>query len=342
MARDFHIRLTGDFLGPDGKPVLWQDRFEPLEAAAATHDFIAEHRPEVGADQVTGADALLVLTPKITAETVRDAHRLKVVARWGVGYDSVDVAACTANDVAVTITKGAVNHPVAESIVTFMLALSHHLLAKDKLVREARWGDRAAFHGTEIREKTLGVVGLGGIGGTTVKLLSSFGMAQPLAYDPYLPEGDLRAAGVRPADLSTVLREADFVIVTCPLTAETRHLIGAEQLALMKPSAYLINTARGGIVDEAALAEALRARRIRGAALDVFAREPADESNPFRDLDNVLLTPHAICWTEECFRDIGRMAVASMMDVAAGRKPHGLLNPEVWERPGFQAKLREA
>jgi phosphoglycerate dehydrogenase-like enzyme len=163
-------------------------------------------------------------------------------------------------------------------------------------------------------------------------------MNTPLAFDPYV---DARAAaklGTRVVALDELLREADFVSIHCPLTESTRGLIGARELSLMKPDAYLINTARGGIVDENALYEALAERRIAGAALDCFAEEPVIKPHRFGDLDNVLLAPHSIAWTHELFRDIGRAACQGMLDLALGKVPHGVVNPEVFDRPAFVEK----
>jgi phosphoglycerate dehydrogenase-like enzyme len=207
-------------------------------------------------------------------------------------------------------------------------------------VRENRWSERSLYMGTELRGKVAGIVGLGGIGKHTVRLLSSFGMRQPVAFDPLLDEAAVSSAGARKADLDTLVRESDYVIVACPLNEQTRNLIGAAQLARMKPSAYLINTARGGIVNESALLEALRSGRIAGAGLDVFEHEPTDDSLPFIGLDNVILAPHSIAVTHELARDVGRMACEQILALASGNKPPGLLNPQVWDRPGFQRKLQ--
>jgi phosphoglycerate dehydrogenase-like enzyme len=164
-------------------------------------------------------------------------------------------------------------------------------------------------------------------------------MNEPLAYDPFVGEEGARQAGARLVGLDELLREADFVSVHCPLTDRTRGLIGARELGLMKPSAYLLNTARGGIVDEAALVEALKARRIAGAAVDCFEVEPVAGPHPLGELDNVLLAPHSIGWTDELFRDIGRAACRAMLDLSLGVRPgRGVLNPEVFEQPAFRVK----
>src|SRR5207248_6024722 len=183
--------------------------------------------------------------------------------------------------------------------------LTHHVRTKDRLVREARWDERGGYMGTELRDRTLGVVGFGGIGRALVKLLAGFGMRPPLAYDPFVSAADAARLGVALVPLDQLLFESDFVSIHCPLSDETRNLIGARELGLMKPTAYLLNTARGGIVDEAALDAALRAGRLAGAAIDCFAGEPLAAPPPFASLDSVLLAPHCIAWTDELFRDIG-------------------------------------
>lgn len=335
----FRAALTADFFGPDGATKYpdvglsvfhGQDRLEWIK--------LAEHRTPIGSDQLAGVQGVIVLTPAVAAETVSRAQDLLAVGRFGVGYDAVDVAACTAADVVVFIAAGAVDRSVAEATVGWMLALSHNVLAKDRLVREGRWDDRSRYMGRELRDRTLGAVGLGGIGRATVGLLAGFGMNPPLAYDPFLDPETARAAGVRPVPLDELMAEADFVSIHCPLTDQTRGLIGARELALMKPDAYLINTARGGIIDEDALFEALSDHKIAGAALDCFADEPITRPHRFGTLENVLLAPHCVAWTGELFRDIGRTVCRGMLDLAHGRVPRGVVNREVFDRPGFREK----
>jgi phosphoglycerate dehydrogenase-like enzyme len=221
-----------------------------------------------------------------------------------------------------------------------MLALTHRMQVKDRLVRESRWDDRSKYMGTELRDRTLGVVGFGGIGRALVKLLAGFDMNPPLAYDPFVAKADAAKLGVRLVSLDELLRESDFVSVHCPLNEKTRNLIGARELSLMKSTAYLLNTARGGIVNEAALDAALREGRIAGAAIDCFEGEPLTAPPSFASFDNVLLAPHCIAWTEELFRDIGRSVCTGMLDLVAGRVPKGVVNREVLERPSFQAKWK--
>jgi phosphoglycerate dehydrogenase-like enzyme len=205
-------------------------------------------------------------------------------------------------------------------------------------VRAGQWDERSKYMGSELRDHTLGVIGLGGIARKLIELLRGFGMNQPLAFDPFVSADAATKLGVKLVSLDELLRQSDFVSIHCPLTEKTRGLIGARELSLMKPSAFLMNTARGGIVDEDPLFDALQNRRIAGAALDCFAEEPVVKPHRFGQLDNVLLAPHSIAWTNELFRDIGKAACQAMVDLSSGKEPHGILNPEVLKSPGFQSK----
>jgi phosphoglycerate dehydrogenase-like enzyme len=337
--KPFHVYQTADFFTPGGEP-----KFADLGLSVFDDQPqiqlrpFAEHRPQIGADQVAGANGVIVLTPQVTKDTVAAADDLLAIGRFGVGYDSVDVAACTAADVLVFITAGAVDRPVAEATVGWMIGLTHHIKVKDLLVCEGKWDDRSHYMGHELRDRTLGVVGLGGIARKLLELLANWGMKQPLAFDPFVDPAVAAKIGVRLVELDELMRASDFVSIHCPLTEKTRGLIGRREIGLMKPGAYLINTARGGIVDEDALYEALEEGRIAGAALDCFAMEPVLEPPRFGQLENVLLAPHSIAWTNEMFRDIGRAACQGMVDLSLKRAPRGIINPEVLDRPGFQRK----
>jgi phosphoglycerate dehydrogenase-like enzyme len=339
MSGKFVVALTADFFDSRGAP-KYRDLGLSVFAdhAQIEQRVFKEHRKQIGADQIGDAQGLIVLTPAVTAESVSKASDLLVIARFGVGYDAVDIKACTAADVLVTITTGAVDRPVAEATIGWMIALSHNLRAKDGLVRTGQWDERSKYMGCELRDRTLGVIGLGGIARKAIELLRGFGMQQPLAFDPFLDEQTAARHGARLVSLEELLGQADFVSIHCPLTEKTRGLIGARELALMKPNAYLLNTARGGIVEEDALYETLKNRRIAGAAIDCFAQEPVTSPHRFGELENVLLAPHCIAWTDELFRDIGRVACQVMVDLSLGTKPRGAVNPEVFDRPGFKAK----
>jgi len=335
----FTVTLTADFYDSKGACKYQDIGLSVLaEHPHIEHRVFKEHRKQIGADQIGDAQGVIVLTPSVTAESVSKAENLLVIARFGVGYDAVDVKACTAADVLVTITTGAVDRPVAEATIGWMIALSHNVHVKDKLVRTGQWDERSKYMGRELRDRTLGVIGLGGIARKTIELLRGFGMRQPVAFDPFTNEEMAAKLSVRLVALEELLRQADFVSIHCPLTEKTRGLIKARELALMKPDAYLLNTARGGIVDEDALFEALKNRRIAGAALDCFEQEPVTSPHRFGELDNVLLAPHSIAWTDELFRDIGRAACQVMVDLSTGKHPRGVLNPEVLDRSSFQKK----
>jgi phosphoglycerate dehydrogenase-like enzyme len=335
----FRLALTADFYDSNGA-LQYRDIGLSLFDAhpQITYSAFKEHRPDIGADQMEGINGVIVLTPRVTPATLAHAENLLAVGRFGVGYDNVDVPACTAADVALFITVGSVNRSVAEATVGWMIALTHHIRVKDRLVRTGQWHDRSQYMGSELRNRTFGAVGLGGIAREAIRLLSIFGMNQPIAFDPFVDAATAEAAGVRLVALDELMAEADFVSVHCPLSERTRNLIGAHELSLMKPDAYLLNTARGGIVNEDALYDALKAGRIAGAALDCFVGEPITTPHRFGEFDNVLLAPHAIAWTHELFRDNGLAVCQGMIDLAYGRRPKGVVNPEVLERPGFQAK----
>ncbi len=335
----FIVTMTADFFDAAGCPKYRDlgltvfDGQEQIERRV-----FSEHRPEIGPDQIGDAQGVIVLTPRVTVHSVSNAGQLLAVGRFGVGYDGVDVAACTQADVLLFITAGAVDRPVAEAVVGWMIALAHNVRIKDSLVRTGRWDDRSRYMGHELRERTLGIIGLGGIARATIGLLRGFGMNPPMAYDPLVDPSVAQQLGVRLVGLDELLREADFVSLHCPLNDSTRGMIGARELLLMKPGAYLINTARGGIVDEDALYETLKGGRIAGAAIDCYAQEPVTWPHRFGELDNVLLAPHSIAWTNELFRDIGRMVCQGMVDLSLGRRPKGAINSEVFQRPSFQEK----
>lgn len=337
----FRVKLTGDFYDEAGHPKFPQMGLDVLDDASHIgYESFDEHRAEIGADQVADAQGVIVLSPQVTAQTVSQADELLAVGRFGVGYDTVDVEACTEANVAAFITAGAVDRSVAEATVGWMIALTHHVRAKDLLVRQGLWADRTQYMGCELRHRTFGAVGLGGIARAAIGLLDSFTMNPPLAFDPYVCKDVAKSIGTTLVPLDDLMAQADFVSVHCPLTDATHDLIGAAQIARMKPTAYLLNTARGGIVNEDALYDALKHNRIAGAAIDCFVDEPTTSNHRFSELDNVLLAPHAIAWTNEMFGDIGRAVCGGMIDLSLGRQPRGVLNPQVFEKPKFIDKWR--
>jgi phosphoglycerate dehydrogenase-like enzyme len=266
-------------------------------------------------------------------------ERLAVIARWGVGYDTIDTAALTAANIALAITPNAVRRPVAEAILTYVFALAKNLFEQDRVTRAGIWRGGLGRLGTCMEGRTLGSVGCGNIARELFRLAKSLGFGRFLAYDPYVKAEDVRDLGVELVSMEELFRQSDFVTVNTFLSESTRGLIGAEHFRLMKPTAFFINTARGPIVREVELVKALKERWFLGAGLDVFEQEPPAKDNPLFELDNVMLSPHGLAWTEEIARDNTREACDNILAVFRGEAPHGIVNREVLDRPGFQLKL---
>ncbi len=339
MAK-YRVALTRDFLKSTGQVAMGDIGLSGLaNSDAISVEFFDDHFPEVTPEQIAGLDALISLAPRISAETLSGADsKLCVIARFGVGYDMVDVKALTERGVMLTITPDGVRRPMASGIVGFILALSLNMFSKFKVLREGRWNDRIDVKSIGLTGRVLGSIGLGNIGLEIFRLMKPFDMIY-FGRDPYVRAEDVADLGIRMVDLETLMRDCDFVCVNCPLNAETRGMIGERELAWMKPSAYLINTSRGPIVDQTALYRMLKNQRIGGAALDVFEKEPLPADDPLLQLDNVLLTPHSLCWTDECFLKMGQSAVESVLAVLKGEVPKRVVNEEVLSHPGLIRKL---
>ena len=337
-ALTFRVGLTGDFFR-NGSPVYPDFDLGVLERSPGiAFSTLAEHTDEITPPQLAGLHGVIVLSPRVTRHSLSQTRDLLAISRFGVGYDSVDVAACTESDVALCITTGAVDRPMAEATVGWMLALAYRMRVKDRQLREARWDQRGLVMGTGLHGRTAGIIGFGGIGRSVARMLSGFGMNPPLIYDPGVAPEAIAALGARSVNLPYLMARSDFISVHCPLNSQTENLISSAELDLMKTDAFILNTARGGIINEDALFEVLAARRIAGAALDCFTGEPITQPHRFAHLDNVLLAPHNIGWTRELVRDIGAMACQNLIDLANGRYPGAVVNPEVFDRPSFQKK----
>lgn len=336
----FRVALSADFRKADGSPVFPDFDLAPLRAAPGVEvDFLDEANP-LQPYQLEDFDALILLAHRFAPESVPKNGRLAVVARFGVGYDTVDVPACTAGDIALVITPDGVRRPVAVSIITFMLALTGKLMVKDRLARLGPPGfaARGEHMGVGLVGRTFGSLGIGNIGAEAFRMARPFDM-KFIAHDPFADAGVARELNIELVGIDELFRRSDILSVSCPLTAETHHIVNAKRLALMKPSAYIINTARGPVVDQTALTRVLQERRIAGAGLDVFEQEPTDPADPLLKLDNVILAPHALCWTDQCFAGNGAADVKAVLDIQHGRVPKGVVNRDVLERPGFKAKL---
>ncbi|HEY2864155.1 MAG TPA: NAD(P)-dependent oxidoreductase [Casimicrobiaceae bacterium] len=340
MSARFRVGVTRDILDTKGEPAFGRRALQLLERAADLEwEYLPSVVPEIDADHAARYDALYVNTARVPAAAVaRGDCRLRVVARHGVGYDTVDVAAMTRAGIVVTNTPSAMPRPVATIALTFLLALAGRLFLKDRLTRSGRWNERMDNMGLGLTGRTLGVVGAGRIGRELLRMARTFDL-QLLATDPQVDAIELAYLGTRKVPLDELLRQSDFVVVCCFLAPGTRHLIDAAALAQMRPEAYLINVARGPVVDEAALIDALLSRRIAGAALDVFEQEPVDPANPLLAMDHVIVTPHSLCWTDECFHNMASIGLASIVDALAGRKPEFVVNPEVLDHARVRAWL---
>ena len=324
----FHVGLTRDLLTPSGDPSFGRGPLALLdECPALTWEVIPEALDEITPEVAARYDGLYVNAPRVTAASVaRGDCRVRIVARHGVGYDSVDVAALAARGVVVTNTPVAVRRPVAVAALTLAFALAGRLFTKDRLTRRGLWAERTAHMGLGLTTRTLGVIGAGGIGRELLALARPFGWRMVVA-DPYVDAQAVRAMGADILPLDDLLAQADFVVATCLLNDETRHLMHARRFALMKREAFFINVARGPVADEAALIDALRRGTIAGAGLDVFEQEPVDPANPLLTMEQVILTPHALCWTDECFDAIARDGLGCLVDFAQGRTPRSVVAP---------------
>ena len=337
----FEVALSGDFRLPDGSPAYPSFDLTPLQEDPRVRvRYVDPIDGVIPAEALEDVDALILLVPRFGATSVPKSGRLAVVARFGVGYDTVDVPTCSRHDIALVTTPDGVRRPVAVAILTFILALAGKVMVKDQLVRRGPdgWAERSSHMGVGLVGKTLGQLGIGNIGAEVFRITRPLDM-RFIAFDPYADPTVAATLGVELVDLETLFKESDFLSVSCPLTDETRHIVNAERLALMKPTSFLINTARGPVVDQVALHDALRERRIAGAGLDVFELEPTPPGEPITQLDNVILAPHALCWTDECFAGIGAADVAAVLAIMRGEVPRGIVNRKITESPGWKAKL---
>ncbi len=327
------VGLTRDLLTPSGDPSFGRGPLALLDAEPSIDwEFIPESAALITPDIAARYDLLYVNSLPVTRESVSRAdRRVRLIARHGVGYDSVDVTAMTEAGVVVTNTPVAIRRPVSVAVLTMLFAFAGRLFAKDRLTRAGRWNERTGHMGLGLTTRTLGVIGVGGIGAELLTLARPFGWRM-LAADPYVPAATIAGIGATRMPLDEMLPQCDFVVSVCILNDETRHLMNASRFTLMKREAFFVNLARGPVVDERALIEALRAGTIAGAGLDVFEQEPVDPANPLLSMDNVIVTPHALCWTDECFDAIAREGLGCVAAFARGEAPKSMVNPQAWRR----------
>jgi phosphoglycerate dehydrogenase-like enzyme len=293
---------------------------------------VAELQP-----QLPGIDAVLASMDKFTADVLQsaEAKSLKVISRWGVGYDAIDVPAATRQGVVVAYTPGLLNETVADFAFAQLLSIARRVHIGYSAMSAGRW---EGAWGHDVHGKTLGIVGCGRIGLAVARRAAGFNM-RLLAHD-IAPSAEAAKLGVTFVSLDELLRESDFISLHAALTALNRGLIGAAQLQQMKRTAYLINTARGALVDEAALAQALRDGRIAGAALDTFTVEPLPAENPLRGVPNLLLTPHLASFARETGERVSLAAAQAIVDLSQGRPPQWVVDPAVLKSPALRAPLK--
>jgi D-3-phosphoglycerate dehydrogenase len=336
------VALSGDFRNADGSPKFPVFDLSPLEDNASVEfEYVQPQDGMMPAAALEGFDALILLVPKFGADSVPADGRLAIVARFGVGYDNVDLQACNDNGIAAVITPDGVRRPVAVTVLTFILALAGKLMTKNGLTRQGPegWAQVSQHMGLGLVGRTLGSLGIGNIGAEVYRMAKPFDM-QFIAHDPYVDATLAKELGVELVGLDELFTRSDFLSVSCPLNEETRGIVNAKRLAKMKPSAYLINTSRGPVVDQSALTEALQNQQIAGAGLDVFEQEPTSADDPIFSLDNVITTPHSLCWTDQCFAGIGAADVKAVLAVMAGGVPRGVVNREITENQAWLAKLK--
>jgi phosphoglycerate dehydrogenase-like enzyme len=352
--RTFRLALTGDFLDESGALAYGESGLDRLGSIPfIQHQLLDDLAPrpgdrtywerlyalEVRPEHIRDVAGLIVLRPAVKRSAFAEgAGGLVVIGRSGAGYDKIDLDACTGHGVAVFNAPRALDHATASSALMFLLALAKRLKDQERVLREGRWERQVTVMGSEIRGRTLGIIGLGHSGRELARLVEPFGIRR-LAYSPHADPAAAAALGVRLTTLDELLAEADFVSLHCRLTSATRRLIGSAELGRMRPTAYLINVARGEVVDQAALVAALRERRIAGAALDVFEIEPLPADDPLIGLENVILTPHWSASTADVWAATGAAMASGMLRAATGRIPADVVNPEVLGRPAFQEKL---
>ncbi len=336
---NFRVGLSADFTRADGKPTFPSYDLSPLEAEGV--ELVQMPRTALLApEHVAGFDAIVLLGERMAASSFPGDGRLALIARMGVGYDTVDTEACTAHDVVLTITPDAVRRPMATTQVCLILALAHNLVAKDRIARTGAlgWPARLDFHGMGLVGRTVGSVGIGNIGAEMFRLLKAFDVRM-IAHDPHVDPAVFVGLGVEPVALEAVFEQSDVVTFNCPLNDATRGIGSAALIARMKRTAYLVNTSRGPVVDQRALYDALVDRRIAGAAIDVFDPEPPPADEPILRLDSVITAPHSLGWTDQMFATMGAVNRGAIEAVKAGTEPANAVNRAVLEQTGFRAKL---
>ena len=334
--RVFYVRYLSSPLYAEilaRRPDVQLDRLENDSPAHEADPIMAmAHIFQIGASRQA-----LVPHFHVSAALLDKTPNLIAASSNGAGYDTIDVDACTAAGIVVVNQSGGNKEGVAEHALAMMLTLSKRIVEADRDLRAGKEILRGAFTGREMNRRTVGVLGIGNVGARVAELCRGLFNMRVLAFDPLLTAEQVKARGAEKVDLDTLLRESDYVSVHCPLTKDSRKMVGAREFALMKPEAYFVTTARGFIHDEAALADALTAKKIAGAGLDVWEDEPPPSTHPLMKFDNVLVSPHTAGGTIEARENMSRFAAEQVLDILDGKRPPRLINPEVW--PAYQERF---
>ncbi len=331
LMAEFKVVIT-DFGSPENELEAAEFRHSGLDVELIRLN--AKTAPEL-LPTVVDADALIVQWTPIPRDVIAQLRQCRVISRYGIGVDMIDLAAAGEHGIPVCNTPDYCIDEVSTHTLSFILMLNRQIMPQDQHVRAGKWGPPTPTPPARLSTQTLGVVGMGNIGRVVVQKAAAFGL-KVLVYDPYLSADTAAQAGVERVELETLLQRADYVTLHCPLTEETRHLISTAQLQQMKPTAYLINMARGPIVDQPALVEALVSKTIAGAALDVFEKEPPPADEPLLKLENVIFTPHLSSWSAESFVQLRREVVQNVVTVFQGQQPRSIVNRKFLVAPTRQ------
>ena len=334
----FSVGLSADLSDKNGGFSWGTIAIETLDPLS--WNFLADPGKNFTPESVAGYHGIAFAGPGVVPGSFGTAAESPlIIARFGVGYDNIDRAECTRAGVALTITPDGSKRPVATAALTMMLATMHRLAAKERLAQTHNWSARLSNGlGTGLNGKTVGTIGFGNIGSEFFRLIAPFDCVR-LSFDPWKTQADADPHNVTLVSLEELLQRCDVVVVLATLTPETHHMINASKLSLMKKSAYLINVSRGPIVDESALISALTTGVIAGAGLDVFESEPPATDNPLLSMENVVVTPHNIAWTDELALGMGKSAFGSIKAISEGKIPQFVVNRDVLDTPQFLNKL---
>lgn len=318
--------MTYDVLIPDNVNQRAIDILVRTDGIAVNAPGKLEH--ERFLENIVDADGIVIRSGvKVTKEVLSKAERLKVVTRAGVGVDNVDLEAATANGVVVMNTPNGNTIATAEHTFGLMLALARHIPQGHKSMQEGRW-DRKLYMGVELRNKTLGIVGLGRIGRAVAKRAIAFEM-NVIAYDPYVPRDIARTVGVELVDLDEIYRQSDFITLHTIVTEETRYMINELSLSKMKDGVRIVNAARGALINDQHLADAIQNGKVAGVAMDVYETEPPPANHPLIGLDQVIDTPHLAASTSDAQVTVAEEAAQLMVDALLHNKYHNVVNPDV-------------